>query len=329
MEDVEQTPGKPRKGRRDLVGWLRGLLKVRGPLRRTLVRSLLGALEHDSLNLAQSTAYSALVALFPALIVSAAAIAVLPDATPIKAQLGAFFDEILPAEVLPLLRSYFVSSPKSPHTARALVLAVLVSLSGASSVLATLMEGLRRAANLPTDCWTFWQRRARALALVPLSLMPLMVATILVIFGQAITVRSGGYLSTTVRPVFYGAALVVRWTVALAGVAGLTALIYHMGTPKRQSWLRTLPGAVLATLMWFVATLIFGWYVTRFANYSQVYGSLGVGVALLFWLYLVFLSVLFGAEFNEQVYQHFSPEASSRVETRDAVQAAAAPNAIG
>ena len=58
--------------------------------------------------------------------------------------------------------------------------------------------------------------------------------------------------------------------------------------------------------MWFVTTLIFGWYVTRFANYSQVYGSLGAGIALLFWLYIVSLSVLFGSEFNHEFRIHFS-----------------------
>jgi membrane protein len=68
------------------------------------------------------------------------------------------------------------------------------------------------------------------------------------------------------------------------------------------SWTRTLPGAVLATVLWFVTTLIFGWYVTRFANYSEVYGSLGAGIALLFWLYIISLSVLCGAEFNAQLY---------------------------
>jgi len=93
---------------------------------------------------------------------------------------------------------------------------------------------------------------------------------------------------------------VIRWTVSLTGSVGLIALLYHMGTPLRQSWRRTLPGAVLATLMWFVATLGFGWYVTRYANYSRVYGSLGAGIALLFWLYLISLSVLYGAEFNAE-----------------------------
>jgi membrane protein len=57
----------------------------------------------------------------------------------------------------------------------------------------------------------------------------------------------------------------------------------------------------MATVMWFVTTLLFGWYVTRFANYSEVYGSLGTGIALLFWLYIISLSVLCGAEFNAQL----------------------------
>ena len=65
----------------------------------------------------------------------------------------------------------------------------------------------------------------------------------------------------------------------------------------------------MATAMWFLTTLAFGWYVTRFVNYSEVYGSLGAGIALLFWLYIISLSVLCGAEFNaqfdSQAHAHF------------------------
>ena len=60
-----------------------------------------------------------------------------------------------------------------------------------------------------------------------------------------------------------------------------------------------------ASLIWFLATLAFGWYVTRFANYGEVYGSLGAGIALLFWLYIISLSVLCGAEFNAQFERQF------------------------
>jgi membrane protein len=126
---------------------------------------------------------------------------------------------------------------------------------------------------------------------------------------------------TSARTPVYIIAVIVRWAVAFTGSIGIIALIYHMGTPMRQSWKRTIPGAVLATALWFLTTLAFGWYVTRFANYSQVYGSLGAGIALLFWLYIISLSVLSGAEFNAQCNAHFFPS----VETDSSVPDAQTP----
>jgi membrane protein len=270
-----------------------------------LHRALLRALNHDFLNLAQSTAYSAIVALFPTLIVAAAVISLLPNSIPIRFQLALFFDRVLPSDVTPLLESYFSATPDTIKSTHALILAALVSITGASSVLATLMEGVRRANNLDPDCWTFWQRRSRAFLLVPLSLLPFALASLLVVFGHYITIWLALNVMPLARAPVYFLALLVRWTVALIGSIIIVALIYHMGTPLRQSWKRTLPGAILSTVMWLLATLIFGWYVTRFANYSQVYGSLGAGIALLFWLYIISLSVLYGAEFNTEFYQHF------------------------
>ncbi len=260
---------------------------------------------HDGFNLAQSCAYSAMVSLFPALIVAAAAIGRLPDTTPIRFQLGAFFDRILPSDVSPLLESYFVDSPHNVRSSHALILATFVSITGASSVIATLMEGIRRANDLPEDCWSFWRRRGRAYLLVPLSLVPFAIASLLVVFGQFTTIWLEYHVMPSARTPVIVVALLIRWSVALAGSIGIIALIYHMGTPMQQSWKRTLPGAFAATALWFLATLAFGWYVTRFANYSQVYGSLGAGIALLFWLYIIAISILCGAEFNTLFCAHY------------------------
>jgi membrane protein len=266
-------------------------------------------LEHDCLNLSQSAAYSAMVALFPALIVAAATVALLPDANALKQEAAGFFDQVLPENVFPVLTAYFVNTgvDGQPHTTRALIVAALVSLIGGSGTIATLMEGLHRASGIPYGRWTFLQKRARALLLVPLSLLPLTLASVMVVFGRVIVEWIAEHLMVSVRPAFFGITLAIRWIIALAGVAAGTALIYHLGVPRsgeyavRRSWLWALPGSVVATGMWFVSTLMFGWYVTRVANYSAVYGSLGAGIALLFWLFLVFLSVLCGAEFNEQI----------------------------
>ena len=280
-----------------------------------LHRAISAAFEHDCTNIAQSAAFSSIGALFPALIVAAAVIGHLPDTAPVHAELLSLLQRIFPGDVSRLLESYFVASPSNRTTARGVLVAFFLTLSGASGVISTLMEGLRRARDLPPDCWTFRRRRVRALALVPLSLVPLATASILVIFGQFITTWIVLHVPPPVRAPVNLVAVLARWTISLTASVGLIALLYHLGTPERQPWPKTLPGAVMATFMWFLTTLGFGWYVTRFANYSQVYGSLGAGIALLFWLFIVCFSVLCGAEFNAQFYTaayHPAPDSIAR-----------------
>ena len=282
-----------------------------------LRRALSAAFEHDILTVGQATAYSAMVALFPALIVAAAVVGLLPDTIPLRFQMATFFDRVLPPNVSPLLDTYFATSHHNPQTAQALLGSVVVSITGAASVMATLMEGFRRAHNLPLGKHSFWPRRGRALALVPLSLIPMTLASMLVVFGHFITLWIAGEVSPQLQMPVYVIALTLRWTMALTGSVGIIAVIYHLGTDlsthMRQhmepwlalrmdwSWRRSLPGAAVATLLWFVTTLGFGFYVTRFANYSRVYGSLGAAIALMFWLYIIALSILIGSEFNAQL----------------------------
>jgi membrane protein len=309
---------------------MKRLLRWYAVLVRALHRTLLSVLAHDCLNIAQSTAYSAIVALFPALIVAAAVIGLLPDTAPVRFQIADFFDRVLPGGVSALLNAAFENAPKHTHSLRALVSAGVVSFAGASNVIATLMDGLRRARGLPRNYWSFWQRRRRSMELVPLSLIPLTIASLLVVFGHAVTEWLVSIIGPQAREPIYAATLLLRWAVAVGASVGLIALLYRLGVPDerdanrspggsvaatalaavdRRGWGRILPGAALATALWFPATLVFGWYVTRFTNYSEVYGPLGAGIALLFWLYIISLSVLAGAEFNvhfnAQMEAHF------------------------
>jgi len=280
--------------------------------------------------------------------VAAAVIGLLPDTAPVRFQLAEFFDRVLPAGVSALLDAAFENAPKHTHSLRALVSAGVVSFAGASNVIATLMEGLRRARGLRRDGWGFWRRRRRSCELVPLSLIPLTIASLLVVFGHAVTGWLVASIGPEARAPIYAATLLLRWALAVGASVGLIALLYHLGAPKERIGVsdqkqglkasatravrpaRRLPrprrrprvvvedpaGAVLATALWFPATLVFGWYVTRFTNYSEVYGPLGAGIALLFWLYIISLSVLSGAEFNvhfnAQMEAHFGGDGQHR-----------------
>ena len=76
-------------------------------------------------------------------------------------------------------------------------------------------------------------------------------------------------------------------------------LVYRFG-PSRVSprWRWVSVGSVFATLVWLLASVGFSYYVSNFANYDRMYGSLGAVIVLLFWLYISFYIVLLGAEIN-------------------------------
>jgi len=113
-----------------------------------------------------------------------------------------------------------------------------------------------------------------------------------------------------------------RWLIAILSSISVIALIYHNAVPRTERWHSVLPGAVLATAMWFAATLLVGWYLNRYADYNIIYGSLGVGIALLIWMYLVSFVVLVGAEFNAMLFPRTIARAPARPGMHPSVSAA-------
>ncbi len=76
-------------------------------------------------------------------------------------------------------------------------------------------------------------------------------------------------------------------------------------TPRRTSKLRgfqwVTPGSLVAIVVWIVASAAFAFYVANFGSYDKTYGTLGGLVALLVWLWITNLAILFGHELNRQL----------------------------
>jgi membrane protein len=89
-----------------------------------------------------------------------------------------------------------------------------------------------------------------------------------------------------------------RWSLAFLTSTTVLGGVYHFGTHSKESWRFVLPGAITATVIWFPVTLSYGIYVTRVADYTLIYGSLGTAIATLVWLYITSFSVLLGAHLN-------------------------------
>jgi membrane protein len=95
---------------------------------------------------------------------------------------------------------------------------------------------------------------------------------------------------------------IARWPILAILVLFLLALVYRYGPSRREpKWHWVTVGSVFATVVWLLASFGFSYYVSNFAHYDRMYGSLGAVVILLFWLYLSFFIVLLGAEINAEL----------------------------
>ncbi len=97
---------------------------------------------------------------------------------------------------------------------------------------------------------------------------------------------------------------VLPWAVLMLVVMSALLIFYRFGLHSPGSRVGyVFPGAVLAALTWAAGSAGFSVYLTYFANYNRVYGSLGAVIALLVWLYMSAYVVLFGAVVNAELTQ--------------------------
>jgi len=78
----------------------------------------------------------------------------------------------------------------------------------------------------------------------------------------------------------------------------LATLYRYAPSRKHAKWRWVTPGALLATVLWIMASFGFSYYLDHYAKYNETYGSIGGVMILLMWFYLSAFIILFGAEFN-------------------------------
>ncbi len=262
--------------------------------------AILKGFEHDAFNTAKAAAYSGMLMLFPALLVLATLLAQVQAGPTLLGEIRSVFEQFLPTDTLDMLQDYLLK--RRDYSWQLLLSATGLSIFAGLGTMLSLMEGFRRAYGLPNESWGFGERRLRALLLVPIALVPLSVATMVVVFGHQIELWMVDNAGGEMRSIVLFAWRMVRWTIAVLSSITVLSALYHFGTKRKEHWLWVAPGAIAGTFLWFPSTLAFGWYVTRVADYSMFYGSFGAGIATLVWIYIVAFSVLLGAELNGVLY---------------------------
>jgi len=178
------------------------------------------------------------------------------------------------------------------------LLAILFALWTSRAGVAALMQGL----NIVYD---EKEERGIIASLAMSFLLTFLVITVGIVALAAIVVLPAVIGFLQLGGAIRWALLLLRWPILLGAMILVIGLLYRYGPNRanaKLSWVS--PGAVLATVIWLVASIAFSVYVSEFASYNKTYGTLGAIVILLMWMYISSFVVLLGAELNAEMELH-------------------------
>ena len=274
------------------------ILYFRAPLgwRELIRRTIDDTIDDGVVGLAAQLAFYFFLALFPALLLMVSLLAVLP----VDAQLAAVLERVstvAPGEMLSIIREQIQRVRDGPPGGL-LTLAIAGAIWSSSSAITDIIGTLNHAYDIE-EGRPWWKTRLLAVGLT-LMLAVFIVAAFTVVIGGldlaewlARRVGAGG-LFTTIWSL-------VQWPFALFLVVLAIDLVYFVAPNAETEWTWLTPGAVLATGLWLLASLGFKVYLSSFADFGAVYGSIGGVIILLLWFYLSAFALLVGAELNAEM----------------------------
>ena len=141
-------------------------------------------------------------------------------------------------------------------------------------------------------------RHVRALLLLSVTILPSILIVNLVVFGRQVrnTMLHTSTMPVLVRLSWSGLYIVVSLLIALA----VLTVIYRVGRPGHHGLKEHLPGAQLATVLWWTVSIALGFYL-RTVPYSLIYGGLAVTIGLMLWMQLTATILLIGAAYNAEL----------------------------
>jgi membrane protein len=175
------------------------------------------------------------------------------------------------------------------------VLSVLLSLWSANAGTKALFEGVNIVYD-EKNTRSFLQETALTLAFTLAAIIVFIISISIIVVFPALIGRLG--LPDVAITVMGW----VRWLLLGAVVVFAIAAVYKYAPVRDTSMIRWVTlGALVATIMWLVGSLLFSFYVSNFGNFDETYGAVAAVVIMMLWLYLTCFLILIGAEINAEM----------------------------
>jgi len=266
-----------------------------GPLLKKTVREI----GDDRVpTLAASAAYNFFFSLFPLLLFLAPILSLVGNKQQVIGFIMSQLTSVLPGELAPAIRQTLEKVVFASNAPGLMSVGLLLAAWSGSNIFGTLMGALNAAYDVDETRSWFKQQLIR-LATFALGGVIMSLSTIVFLDGEGVARWIGGILHL-------GPLTIIVWTIlqfplSIAGLVGLAFVTLYLLPNVHQRKGHVLLSAMITTLLWIAATLVFRLYVNHFPP-NPAYGLIGGVIILLTWMYYTMFVILIGGELASELH---------------------------
>ena len=246
---------------------------------------------------ASSLAFNFFLAFFPSIIVLFTLIPYIPIVD-IQETLMELITTILPPHTNEIAFATIydiINNPRSGLLSIGFVLTIFFATNGVNS----LIEAFNSSYHI-NESRSIIQQRLLSLGITFLLSCILMITILLIMFSKTVV----NYLITaeiienkSIEYILFG-----KWMVIIIMLFVGISIIYHFGPTIKKKFKLFTPGSIISTCLIIVTSSFFNYYISNFAEYNKVYGSIGTLIIILLWMYINSIILLIGFELNASIF---------------------------
>ena len=246
---------------------------------------------------ASSLAFNFFLAFFPSIIVLFTLIPYIPIVN-LQETLMELISTILPPHTNEIAFSTIydiINNPRSGLLSIGFVLTIFFATNGVNS----LIEAFNSSYHI-NESRSIIRQRLLSLGITFLLSCILMITILLIMFSKTVV----NYLINTeiienksIEYILFG-----KWLVIIIMLFVGISIIYHFGPTIKKKFKLFTPGSIISTCLIIVTSSFFNYYISNFAEYNKVYGSIGTLIIILLWMYINSIILLIGFELNASIF---------------------------
>jgi membrane protein len=251
-------------------------------------------IQQDNINSkANAMAFNFMMAIFPGIIFLFTLIPYFPIEG-LQDKILTFMEGAMPMSIYTLMRetvSDIISRPRGGLLSFGFLFALYAAMNGTLSMMTAFDE-----CHKSLDKRGFLKVRFIALSITLINALVLIVSVTILLVGEH--VLDYLYSFHQISAFNYYVFMLIRYVTVIVSFFFLTAFIYYFAPSVHTRWSFFSLGAFVATALNILVTVGLSVYLSNFATYNKLYGSIGTIIALMLWLYMTSMVLLIGFEMN-------------------------------